>query len=197
MRVTPAVRQHPGAVATTWMRGSDMAEDTCACGCGASVKRGRRFRQGHYAKWKQAQAGDPWRVDETTGCWVFTGHLNDSGYGIIVRKAEGRPHIRAHRYYYELSVGSVPEGLVLDHLCRNRACVNPAHLEPVTNAENVARGAFAMRTHCPKGHPYDEVNTYVGPNGGGRQCVACRAEYRAWYLPAWRARRLAGREPTV
>jgi hypothetical protein len=81
----------------------------------------------------------------------------------------------AHRLSYEHHVGPIPDGLQIDHTCRNRKCVNPEHLEPVTNAENTTRQDHAERrkTHCPKGHPYDEANTYVDPSGA-RRCRACR-----------------------
>lgn len=79
----------------------------------------------------------------------------------------------AHRVAYEEIMGPVPEGLELDHLCRTRSCVNPSHLEPVTHRENMNRGDVATRrkTHCPKGHPYDEENT--GIYNGYRNCRAC------------------------
>lgn len=86
--------------------------------------------------------------------------------------------VYAHRIAYQLLVGPIPEGMQLDHLCRNRRCVNPDHLEPVTHAENVRRGLsgayLRARTHCPKGHPYDQANTYVS-NSGSRNCRACHS----------------------
>lgn len=78
----------------------------------------------------------------------------------------------AHRWSYEFHVGPIPEGLDLDHLCRNRGCVNPDHLEPVTREENIRR-AFATVTHCPSGHPYSDENTYVRPGTVHRKCRAC------------------------
>jgi hypothetical protein len=83
----------------------------------------------------------------------------------------------AHRVSYELLVGPIPQGLQLDHLCRNRRCINPAHLEPVTSRENTMRGetvaaANASRDHCPSGHPYSDSNT-IALGKGGRKCREC------------------------
>lgn len=120
-----------------------------------------------------------WRVDKTdpNGCWLWTGSREPKGYGRFWLNGQ---QFKAHRAAYELLVGPIPEGLVLDHLCRVRVCVNPAHLEPVTNRENILRGegrtaVQARRTHCPKGHPYDEANTIVRQRHGRptRQCRAC------------------------
>lgn len=108
------------------------------------------------------------------GCWEWKGSRLKGGYAHA-----HRPHRRilAHRFAYELLVGPIPQGLHLDHLCRNRACVNPAHLEPVSARENILRGtsmcaANAKKTHCKRGHPYDEKNTYINPNGA-RSCRVC------------------------
>lgn len=116
-----------------------------------------------------------------TGCWEFQGHRDQHGYGNIGLGGRGGRQTKAHRVTYEALVAEIPEGLVIDHLCRNKSCVNPAHLEPVTQRENLRRadawGAAASarraRTHCPQGHPYDAENTYVTPSGS-RDCRACR-----------------------
>jgi len=115
------------------------------------------------------------RRDEGTGCWLWTGALDTSGYGIFTHLDT---NVGAHRWSYQHHIGPVPEGLVLDHLCRVRHCVNPDHLEPVTNRENILRGeglaaANAAKTHCPQGHPYDEANTSW--YDGRRYCRGCRA----------------------
>jgi len=106
------------------------------------------------------------------GCWEWQAHKVTAGYGgfrIGVNK-----HALAHRLAYELLVGPIPNGLVTDHLCRNRACVRPDHLEPVTNLENIKRGARAQMTHCNRGHEFTPENTYNHPKGS-RICRQCRA----------------------
>ena len=94
------------------------------------------------------------KVSRSAGCWAWTGADRGNGYGKF--QVAGRP-VLAHRFAYEAFVGPIPDGLQLDHLCRNKACVNPSHLEPVTNRENALR---ARRTHCKSGHEFTPENTY-------------------------------------
>lgn len=127
------------------------------------------------------------RVDKRPdGCWQFTGALTSYGYS-QVRLGTGRPCALGHRVAYEALIGPVPDGLELDHLCRNRACVNPAHLEPVTHQVNLLRGqtinaSKAQQTHCVNGHEFTADNTRIYRDGT-RRCRACdrirTAGYRA------------------
>lgn len=116
-----------------------------------------------------------------TGCWEYP-HRNDGGYGVINYEGpSGRRPYRTHRITYERTVGPIPDGHQIDHLCRNRACCNPDHLEPVTPGENTRRGLRkTMQTHCKQGHEYTPENTKV--NGKrGRQCRECaRVATRAY-----------------
>jgi hypothetical protein len=118
-----------------------------------------------------------------SGCWIWTGPLNrPGGYGRVA-VGGGRMGL-AHRVAYELLVGPIPEGKQLDHLCRNRACWNPEHLEVVTGKENTLRGigrtaANAAKTHCNRGHELAGDNLYV--YDGQRKCRACKREtIKAW-----------------
>lgn len=124
-------------------------------------------------------------VQKSTCCWNWTG-AQSRGYGHF--RANGCT-VGAHRFSYELHVGPIPDGLELDHLCRNRACVNPAHLEAVTHRVNLLRSngvvaKHANQTHCENGHPFNEKNTYRRPDGSSRDCRKCRAEAVA----RWRSR---------
>lgn len=121
---------------------------------------------------------------EPTGCWVWTGPLTTHGYGATNFQ---RRQVKAHQAAFRIWKGEVPAGMCIDHLCRNRACFNPDHLECVTVRENTLRGVgpsavAATVTHCPSGHEYTEPNTYVSRKGQ-RVCRVCRAtqnrEYRA------------------
>lgn len=108
--------------------------------------------------------------EDANGCWIWDKPNLGRGYGQFFGGA--------HRWSYEFFVGEIPEGLHLDHLCRNRACVNPCHLDPVPRRINILRGTSqsainARKTHCVRGHPFDSGNTYVTPDGR-RQCRTCR-----------------------
>jgi hypothetical protein len=112
------------------------------------------------------------------GCWLWVGTVRPDGYGLF-----GAGNRRAHRVAYELFVGPIPEGAELDHLCRVRHCVKPAHLEPVTPTENRRRQApWHWRhnsSHCPNGHPYSGPNLIR--NSRGRTCRECtRRRSREW-----------------
>lgn len=115
------------------------------------------------------------------GCWEWHGAKDQNGYGCfgVGRRSEGV--VRAHRWAYQHWVGTIPDGLVLDHLCRNPSCVNPDHLEAVTEQENILRGVGVsarnvLVTHCPWGHEYTTENTYVYPGKGSRLCRTCARE---------------------
>lgn len=108
------------------------------------------------------------------GCWEYPCR-NESGYGVVGEGPRGGKTIRTHRLVYERLVGPIPEGLDIDHLCRNRACCNPAHLEPVTRLENYLRGARKTRqTHCKRGHQFSPANTVI--RRGARICMQCQRE---------------------
>ncbi len=112
--------------------------------------------------------------DDSLDCWVWAGVRDSGGYGHT--RINGRQY-RAHRVAYELFVGVIPEGMHVDHLCRNRACINPDHMELVTPRENVLRGVGisaenARKTACIHGHLFDAANTYVSKTGR-RQCREC------------------------
>lgn len=134
------------------------------------------------------------RVIPCGGCWEWTAYKNQDGYGqFTISHHNDAP---AHRWYYEQVVGPVPDKLQLDHLCRNRSCVNPNHLEPVTNRENTIRGRspelarrrWASYTHCKHGHEYTPENTRIDTAGNRRcrQCEALRALRRKSSCPTCR-----------
>ncbi len=108
------------------------------------------------------------KVDKSGDCWLWTASRDTTGYGCI--RVAGVLRV-AHRVAFEMAFGAT--ALELDHLCRVRACVNPSHLEPVTHAENMRRGAWARKTHCPRGHAYDETNTCRHAATGNRYCREC------------------------
>lgn len=120
------------------------------------------------------------KVEKTDTCWFWTGGRTASGYG--AHRVDGR-QVGAHRLAYTFSVGPIPAGMQIDHLCRMKHCVNPAHLEAVTPRENTHRaqqqdGVGIGKTHCPSGHLYDAENTRRKPDGR-RVCKTCAREYAA------------------
>lgn len=121
------------------------------------------------------------KFEKSEGCWIWRAGISVYGYGWF------RPHglmecCNAHRVAFELYVGPIPKGKELDHLCRNRACVNPAHLEPVARIENIRRG-FSSRfgNKCGRGHKRTAQNTFVAASGK-RQCKECYKIRTGWTL---------------
>jgi len=122
-------------------------------------------------------------------CWPWTGRIDRHGYGQIEAKSNGRRvQVGAHRAVYLFIQGDIPEDLVLDHLCRNRSCVNPSHLEPVTQAVNIQRGETGkhptkrrLRSHCKRGHEFTPENTRPASTGIGRRCRECARIHRIRY----------------
>lgn len=161
-------------------------------GCGKR-RVGRGFCRTHYMRWKRN--GDPlatprfctleerfWRYVEIseTSCWEWTGALH-RGYGAFTVSQRPTVTVKAHRFAYSMLVGPIPHGLTLDHLCRNKRCVHPLHLEPVTMRVNVLRNdgpiaKNAAKTHCKHGHAFNAANTYIyrtGRRKGARKCRTC------------------------
>jgi hypothetical protein len=120
--------------------------------------------------------------EPNSGCWLWTGGVRCGGYGQLW---SGGKQVVAHRFAYEQFVGPIPSGLTLDHLCRVRCCVNPRHLEPVTQKENVLRGfgptaENKRTTHCQQGHEYTPENTLIIA-GVSRRCRTCNRKRNVIY----------------
>jgi HNH endonuclease len=139
-----------------------------------------------------------YRVNEETGCWDWLGSKYLNGYGSFRRGGPGGgQQAPAHRIAYELFKGPIPDGLTIDHACRNRGCVNPAHLEAMPIRENTLRGIGptaqnARKTRCDRGHPLEGENLRVNCRGD-RVCVACARDRERLRS---RARRERGEIPT-
>lgn len=177
-------------------------------GCEKFVRLTRGWCPMHYSRWlRNGDVNNAGRIvgddearfwsyvvpEPNTGCWLWSGCLDDSGYGRWSQGGETNTVV--HRWSYEHHVGPIPDGLEADHLCRVRSCVNPSHLEPVTKYENMVRGeSFAARharkTHCPKGHPYSGENLKVNA-AGSRVCRECRNEINRRYRERVKLRKVA------
>lgn len=173
-------------------------------GCANSARR-RGLCWTHYQAWLDADPDRPRRivgndterflakVDRSGDCWLWTATINASGYGSF---SFGKTAALAHRASFELFVRRIAEGMELDHLCEVRHCVNPAHLEEVTHAENVRRTAQrqarrdAGATHCPRGHEFTPENTKSSAQGT-RSCRQCSRDYHREYQRNWKKVRSA------
>ena len=118
------------------------------------------------------------KVTREGDCWVWQGSRSNNGYGSIFHN--GRDGYMPHRLSYELLVGPIPQGLVIDHLCKNKHCVNPKHLEPVTPRVNILRGnglaaQNSRKTICVRGHEFSDNNTRIRKDGA-RICIVCERE---------------------
>ncbi len=116
------------------------------------------------------------KIIKTGNCWDWLAYKDFNGYG---RFGFNGKVVRSHQFSYILHKGEIPDGMVIDHLCRNKACCNPEHLEVVSQAENMQRGKIRSfhrnKTQCPKGHEYNKENTYYGKNNV-RWCKSCLRE---------------------
>jgi hypothetical protein len=182
---------------------SDVSDRTCSIeGCEARHY-ARSWCRRHYRVarvhgdplWTPPTVADRFwpKVRKTDGCWLWTAQRGPLGYGRFA--VDSYPQ-QAHRVAYELLVGPIPDGLELDHLCRNPPCVNPAHLEPVTHRENMLRSPIVANRHtateCKRGHPFTEKNT--GYKEGLRYCRRCHADYQNARYHAGRLTREPGHE---
>ena len=170
-------------------------EPTCTVNGCDRPHAARGYCRKHYWRWQKHQSADlpgddfgQWfwshvAKNVVEECWDWTGPQDELGYG---RFRHRRRSLWAHRVSYELTTGSIPSGLVIDHLCRRPSCVNPAHLEAVEQRVNVLRGTAptavnAAKTHCKRGHEFTAANTYIIPSTGSRVCRTCRRDYgREW-----------------
>lgn len=134
------------------------------------------FKGGKFIDWLERRVR---KVDAGyhSKCWLWSLTLAKKGYArwrLPPQLGDPSKMVSVHRASYEHLVGPIPDGLVIDHLCRNRACQNPEHLEPVTGTENTRRGVYPNRnrTHCASGHEYTAENTTIRSNGA-RRCLIC------------------------
>ena len=178
-------------------RAKDIAAYRARKNAYAKTPEQRAKRAAYLRRWRERNGAIPQKdelrrfelkiVKADDGCWLWAGARNADGYGVYRRGV-------AHRWAYERFVGPIPEGLEIDHLCRVRRCVNPAHMEPVTHVENVRRGDYSGnglalvayntgKTHCPQGHEYTPDNMVQSDlKRGVRRCRVCSAAKSRAYL---------------
>ncbi len=173
----------------------------CKCGCGEAVALAQRtssregLRKGepnHYILGHSTRKSGVDYIEEARGyvtpCWIWQRAVDQRGYGHVHTRVKTTG---AHRVVYEQHRGPIPDGLVLDHLCRVPACVNPDHLEPVDTRTNILRGSapnivLSRANKCKRGHEYTPENTYYRRNGT-RTCRACE---RRWKNEKYRMEKL-------
>ena len=154
-----------------------------------------QMRASHLAKFPPLRERLLERIspEPNTGCWLWTGVLRNTGYGELSFQ---KKKLLAHRASYEIFIGPIPDGLCLDHLCRQRSCINPDHLEAVSMRTNLLRGVGvgavnAVKTHCPKGHPLADAYHYRGE----RHCAeCCQIRSKEYFKRVGKERRRARRQ---
>lgn len=157
----------------------------CACGCGARTSTVRtEYILGHRPPAKSPSQRLWEKIDKRGSgeCWPWMAHVHRNGYATFIPQNKDGVRVMVHRYAYEELVGPIPDGLTIDHLCKNRACCNPAHMEPVTQGENAIRGGGAKagvaarranaEVGCRRGHPRTPEHAFKTPKGNWR-CRTC------------------------
>lgn len=183
MGITPPDRSQKADLATMCAEGKTEEEMAHALGVTKLAIHKRLWKMG-----LKAHKNEPTRWEDlaknfefSSGCWIWKGSMNAYGYGRYRKMSKTKlTSLMAHRAVYEQLVGPIPDHLELDHLCRERACVNPGHLEPVDHQENCIRGLRGPRDSCPKGHPFKGENLYA--YGTTKLCRICRKEAMARFF---------------
>jgi HNH endonuclease len=167
MTTTSVPRLRPCLICQTLFRPRALRSKYCSRAC---VEKAQQALSPETLFWRHVQ--------KTETCWLWTGHLVE-GYGSLTARIAGKnTHYLAHRLSYEMHHGVIPSGLTIDHLCRVRRCVNPAHLEAISMAANILRGYCPAalnkrKVTCKFGHAFTDANTHIRPSGR-RECRLCK-----------------------